>query len=115
MLNYFMGKCQLVQSMIIFWTKLRGGFLIFILNTSTELPMKHEPSKPKLHQALVMPARVGMSVGAVRCLAEAWVWPDVLALRGSGHIREGKAMRHNDWLYATQRHIAVCYRILKTQ
>jgi hypothetical protein len=28
-------------------------------------------------------------------LAEAWVWPDVLALRGSGHIREGKAMRHN--------------------
>lgn len=44
---------------------------------------------------LVMPARVGMSVVAVRCLAEAWVWTDVLALRGSGHIREGKAMRHN--------------------
>jgi len=39
-----------------------------------------------------MPARVGMSVGAVRCLAEAWVWPEVLALRGSGHIREGKAL-----------------------
>jgi len=33
-----------------------------------------------------------MSVGAVRCLAEAWVWPEVLALRGSGHIREGKAL-----------------------
>jgi len=48
--------------------------------------------------ALVMPARVGMSVGAVRCHAEAWVWPDVLALRGSGHIREGMAMRHNNWL-----------------
>jgi hypothetical protein len=42
-----------------------------------------------------MPVRVGMSVGTVRCLAEAWVWPDVLALRGSGHIREGKAMRQN--------------------
>lgn len=53
-------------------------------------------SRLLLHQALVMPARVGKSVGAVRCLAEAWVWPDVLALRGSGHIREGKAMRHND-------------------
>jgi uncharacterized membrane protein len=63
--------------------------------------MKHALRKPKLHQAHVMPARVGKCVGAVRCLAEAWVWPDVLALRGSGHIREGKAMRHNNYIYVT--------------
>ena len=46
----------------------------------------------------VMPARVGMSVGAVRCQS-GWVASHVrgmwVALRGSGHIREGKAMRHN--------------------
>jgi len=81
-----------------------GGFLIFILNTSTELPMKHNSIQPKLHQALVMPARVGKCVGAVRCQS-GWVASHVrgmwVALRGSGLQIVALAMRHNDLLSDT--------------
>jgi len=63
--------------------------------------MKNKPSQPKLHQALVMPARVGKCVGAVRCLQKGWRWGVSVEVEQRGFVRpkqphfDGQAMRHN--------------------
>jgi hypothetical protein len=57
--------------------------------------------QPKLHQAHVMPAWVGMSVGAVRCLQKGWRWGVSDGIEQRGFVRPKQphfgeqAMRHN--------------------
>jgi hypothetical protein len=73
--------------------------------------------EPKLHQAHVMPARVGKCFGAVRCLQKGWRWGVSVEVEQRGFVRPRQphfgeqAMRHNEWLCATQLRIADCYRI----
>jgi hypothetical protein len=66
-----------------------------------------QSSQPKLHQAHVMPARVGKCVGAVRCLQKGWRWGVSDGIEQRGFVRPRKpdfgeqAMRHNKFISET--------------
>ena len=61
----------------------------------------------------VMPAWVGMSVGAVRCLQKGWRWGVSVEVEQRGFVRprkphfEGQAMRHNEQILLLNKGILI--------